>query len=202
MKLEMTTNWLELIQPGLYGTNLGYIFDEIDEEYASDFKTQLCFEAESIMNEIFSEDWFVDRFGNVTVSNVTFHSPQYYNYVNDRLDFDMEIENPDRIIIDYCDTFEVWNWNEFFKWAEKNYGSYDGFVSFFPYTREKFHKALHSRPNGNYDFNRAIAMLLMYAIENSNCALDSYQQDLENNMEEYCSNYGLCGMEFDDEELY
>ena len=192
MKLEMTTEWLGLIQPGLYGTNLGYLLCEVAEEYTEDFQKQLCFEATSIMNEIFSEDWFVEKFGNYVVSNAKLHSPQYYNYTNDRIEFDLEIEKPELLIKDYYEEFDACNREEFLEWAEQNYGSYDGFISHFPYTYEKFEKALYSKePTYWYSYERAIAMLLMYAIHKSNCALDSYQHDFENNMEEYCAYNGL-----------
>lgn len=192
MKLEMTTNWLKLVEPGLYGTNLGYLLCEVLEEYTTDFENQLCLEATSIMNEIFSEDWFVDKFGNYVVSNATLHSPQFYNYENDKLDFDLEIDNPKRLIEDYYGRFEAWDREEFFKWTKKNYGSYDGFISFFPYTCDKFEIALLSEPNTNFKYEMAIAMLIMFAIHKSKCALDSYQQDLEENMSDYCFGNGLC----------
>ena len=193
MKLEMTTEWLPVIQAGLYGTSLGDMLNDINEDYITDFKNQLCFESVSIMNEIFSEDWFVNIFGNVFVSNAILHSPQWYNYVNDRIDFEMEID--EQKIFDYLDTFEEWNRQDFFKWTKEIYGSYDGFISFFPYKKEDFEFALFTI-QGNYNFNRAVAMLLMYAIEKSKCALDSYQRDLEDAMSNYISENGL----YDDEE--
>lgn len=194
MKLEMTTNWLPMIQPGIYGTVLGDIFHDVTDEYTKDFKTQLCFEAMSTMNEIFSEDWFVEKFGNVTVSNVTFHSPAWYNYENDSMEFDMEIEHPEKFIEEYYERFEAWDISEFFKWTDDNYGSRSGFISFFPYKSYDFDSAIHSsvvNKEGKYNFNRAIAMLIMFALEKSNCALDSYQTELEEAMDEYCYANGL-----------
>ena len=193
MKLEMTTEWLPVIQAGLYGSLLGDMLNDINEDYITDFKNQLCFESVSIMNEIFSEDWFMNIFGNVFVSNAILHSPQWYNYVNDRIDFEMEID--EHKIFDYWDTFEEWNRQDFFKWTKENYDSHDGFISFFPYKKEDFEFALFTI-QGNYNFNRAVAMLLMYAIEKSKCALDSYQRDLEDAMDNYIIENGL----YDDEE--
>ena len=195
MKLEMTTEWTPLIQPGLYGTYLGDLLNDIHEDYETDFMNQLVLESTSIMNEIFSEDWFVDRFGNVIASDATLHSPSYYNFENDRIDFDLEIDK--QKIFDYWDTFEEWNKKDFFKWTKVNYGSYDGFISFFPYEREDFEDVL-STMQGNYKFNRAVAMLIMYAIEKSNCALDSYQNDLEDTMQEYINANCLYDYEDDD----
>lgn len=201
MKLEMTTNWLPLVQPGLYGTWLGDMYNNIHEDYTTDFKNQLCFEAQSIMNEIFSRDSFVERFGNYTVSNVKLVSPRFYNYENDSIEFDLEIEKPE-LIEKLWSEFEPWDYEAFFEFAKKNYGSRSGFISFFPYESNAFEMALlYTEPNknGRYDYNRAVTMLLMFDFEQSKCDLDSYQKDLEANMEEYCSANGLYDYEEEDE---
>lgn len=203
MKLEMTTNWLPIIQPGLYGTYLGCMYDDVLEDYQTDFKNQLCLEAQIIMNEIFSEDWFVDNFGNVTVSNVKLNSPRYYNYDNDSLEFDLEIENPE-LLGEFWDRCDHWN---FFEFANKNFGSRLGFISPFPYIPHLFENAfLYTEPNkdGKYEYNKAVTMLFMFAFEQYNCALDSYQKDLETEMESYCSVNELYGCEDEEEsnEIY
>lgn len=199
MKLEMTTNWLPIIQPGLYGTYLGDLYNDIHEDYETDFKNQLCFEAQTIMNEILSEDWFVERFGNYTVSNAKLMSPNYYNYENDSIEFDLEIENPE-LIEKLWSEFEPWDYEHFFKFTKERFGSRSGFISFFPYEPHAFENALlFTEPNGNYDYNRAVAMLLMFEFEQHYCALDSYQKDLEENMADYCSENGLYDYEEDDE---
>ena len=187
MKLEMTTEWLPLIQPGLYGTYLGDLLNDIHEDYRTDFENQLCIEAQTVMNEIFSEDWFVERLGNYTVSNVKLNSPRYYNYVNDSIEFDLEIEKPE-LLKELWNKFEPWDFEHFFRFTKENFGSHSGFISFFPYEPYEFEDALlHTEPNGKYDFNRAVAMLLMFEFEQNHCALDSYQNDLESEMESYCS---------------
>ena len=200
-KLEMTTNWFQLIQPGLYGTWLGDMYNNIHKDYETEFKNQLCFEAQSIMNEIFSRDSFVERFGNYTVSNVKLVSPRFYNYENDSIEFDLEIEKPE-LIEKLWNEFEPWDYEHFFRFAKENYGSRSGFISFFPYESNAFENALlftEPNKNGRYDYNRAVAMLLMFELEQSKCDLDSYQRDLEENMEEYCSQNGLYDYGEDDE---
>ena len=196
MKLEMTTNWLQLLQPGLYGTWLGDTYNNIHEDYETEFKNQLCFEAQTIMNEIFSEDWFVERFGNYTVSNAKLMSPSFYNYENDSIEFDLEIEKPE-LIKKLWSEFEPWDYEHFFRFAKENYGSRSGFISFFPYEPHAFENALlftEPNKNGKYNYNRAVAMLLMFEFEQSKCALDSYQKDLE----EYCSQNGF--FDYEEEE--
>ena len=41
MKLEMTTNFLHLIEPGTYGTNLGDAIENLDENYFDDFRNAI-----------------------------------------------------------------------------------------------------------------------------------------------------------------
>ena len=200
MILEMTTQWLPIIQPGLYGTELGDLYDGINEEHTRDFKRQLCFEVQSVMNEIFSEDWFVNRFGNVTVSNCVLKSPRWYNFVNDWIEFDLDIQR-ENLLKDYYECFEAWDREDFFRWAKANFGSRSVFISFFPYEPDKFDEAMYTN-KGNYNYERAIAMLITYAIEKSKCALDSYQRDLEDTMREYCSQNGLFDYEDDDDCSY
>lgn len=41
MTLEMTTNFLHLIEPGMYGTNLGDTMENLDENYSDDFRSAI-----------------------------------------------------------------------------------------------------------------------------------------------------------------
>lgn len=206
MKIEMTTLWLPIICPGLYGTELGNTFEEItDEEEIKDmFKSQLCFEVQSVLNEIFSEDWFVREFGNVTVNNCIFKSPRFYNFENDSVEFDLEIEEPQRLLMYYQNLKPNGNYHYFHRWIKDKFGSRSGFISFYPYEIHSFKEALFEteiNKEGKWNYNRAIAMLLTYILEcDSNCALDSYQRDLEDTMAEYCSGNGLFDYGEDDEE--
>lgn len=198
MKLEMTSLWLPFIQPGLYGTSLGDIYNDVAEEYQSDFKSQLAFEYQTVMNEIFDEDWIVAWLGNIIISNCVLKSPHWYNYENDSIEFDMEIDT-EKLIHNYYERFKAWDIDEFFKWTEKNYGNHSGFISFFPYLPHNFEVALYSI-QGNYDFERAVAMLLTFAIEKNRCATDSYQKDLEANMIDYCHDNEMFEWQTEEEE--
>lgn len=197
MKLEMNTNWLSILQPGTYGTYIGKLLNNVLDEDMDDFKKYICIEAGCVMNEIFSEDWIVEMFGNITVSNVTLHSPEFYNYSNDWLEFDMEIEHPEKFMELY-ERFEAWDREEFFAWCQKEYGSRSGFISFFPYEKDQFEKVIYkTKETRSYDYERSIAMLLMFEINKSNCALDSYQKDFEQNLEEFFYNHD-CIDDFDE----
>ena len=48
--------------------------------------------------------------------------------------------------------------DEFFHWAEENFGSYSGFISFFPYTKEKFRIAIQKN---DLDLSRAVAIIII-----------------------------------------
>lgn len=197
MKLEMSTSWLPILQPGLYGTTLGNTFEQCydDDQTKEDFKKQLCFEFQNKMNEIFNEDWFVEEFGNVTVSNCVFKSPQFYNFKNDWIEFDLEIRQSFKAGLYYQKLKPQGKQDCFHKYIKDNFGSHPGFNSAFPYEVYDFKCALFEiipEKRKEYDYNRAIGMLLTYAIEcDSNCATDSYQAEFEEAMEEYCSSYGL-----------
>lgn len=41
MKLQMTTEFLHLIEPGTYGTNLGEYMFQIEDDYIDDFKNAI-----------------------------------------------------------------------------------------------------------------------------------------------------------------
>lgn len=159
MKLEMTTEFLHLIEPGTYGTNLGDAMENLDENYFDDFRNAIVEYGIEKINEMLSEDSIVALFGECKAENGSLNSPRWYNYENDSIEFDLIV--PDETIkhvrnAEYND--------EFFKWAKQNYGSYDGFISFFPYSKEKFENALET--NG-LDLSRAVAMVIMKAIENN-----------------------------------
>ena len=191
MKLEMTSNWLGMLQPGLYGTWLGEMFGRVLPEYETEFENAVCTEFVSVMNEIFSEDWFVDRFGNYIVSNAKIKNPQFYNFHNDWIEFELEIEKPE-LLRELYEKFEVWDIEHFFKFTKENFGSRPGFSSFFPYERNDFEEALYlpeprrSEIRYRYKFEMAVSMLIMFEFEMSKCPLDSYQRDFEEAVNEYC----------------
>lgn len=173
MKLEMTTNFLHLIEPGMYGTNLGNAMDNLDENYFDDFRKAIVEYGIEKMNEMLSEDSIVALFGECKAKNGSLNSPSWYNYENDSIEFDLIV--PDETIkhvrnAEYND--------EFFEWTKQNYGSYSGFISFFPYKREQFETALKT---SGLDFSRAFAMVMMKAFEQNFCEEETNrcQRDFE-----------------------
>lgn len=176
MKLEMSTDFLHLIEPGMYGTELGEVLYEVKEEYIKDFKNAVVDYGIDKINEILSEGSIVNLFGECKAENGSLNSPRWYNYENDSIEFDLIV--PDKTIkhvrnAEYND--------EFFKWAKQNYGSYSGFISFFPYNRDKFEVALKT---DGLDLSRAVGMVIMKAFDQNFCEeeINRCQRDFENDV--------------------
>lgn len=181
MLLKMDTSILPLVNPGLYGTFLGGLYEDVPEEDGKEFEKLLCFSGKLVMNELLQdEDVIVNTLGEMEVNNVSFHSPQWYNYENDWFEFDLIA--PDDIhkrIIDNLD-------DDFFKWIKENYCSCSGFISFMPYERNKYINAINDLFSRNFD--RAVAMYIMYLVECGDMCYsqDIYQRDFEEEMSDVC----------------
>lgn len=157
----MTTDFIHIIEPGLYGTDLGENMERLDEDYLDDFRNTVIRCGINKINEMLSEDSMVALFGECKAENGSLSSPRWYNYENDSIEFNLIV--PDTTI----DLVRNAEYNdEFFRWAKKNYGSYSGFISFFPYEREQFKMALKT---SDLDFSRAFAMVMMKAFEQNFC---------------------------------
>lgn len=169
MKLKMNTNILPLIDPGLYGTILGSHFENVPECDLKDFEELLCEKGKEIMNEIL-QDELLD-FGEMKIDNVTFHHPRFYNYENDWFEFEIEFSNDiiQKIINELDD--------DFYRYIRKRFGTRDGFISFMPYTKEKYLEAIHGK-----DLTRSIAMYMTYIIECKCYDMEIYQRDFEDEM--------------------
>ena len=159
MKLEMSTEFLHLIEPGMYGTELGEVLYEVKEEYIKDFKNAVVDYGIDKINEILYECSMVNLFGKCKAENGKLSSPRFYNYENDSIEFDLIV--PDEVIEQIRN--EKYD-DEFFKWTKENYGSYDGFISFFPYSKEKFEDATKTN---DLDLSRVVAMVMMKAVEDN-----------------------------------
>ena len=183
MKLEMTTNFLQLIEPGTYGTLLGDYLNDIRDEHVDDWLNAMVEHGIKKINEMLSEDFIIEKFGACTAENGKMNRPRFYNYENDSIEFDLIV--PDDAIERIRNTEYD---DDFFEWTENNYGSHPGFISFFPYTKEKFEKAIQKE---DLDLSRAIGMLFMKMFEENldEGEMQSYQKDYEDDViEELCNN--------------
>lgn len=152
MKLEMTTDFLSLIDPATYGTDIGETLNEIQDEYIEKYKKTIVDCGIDKINEMLSEDSIIKELGECTAEEGSLKSPRFYNFENDSIEFILNV--PDKTIVkmrneNYSD--------EFFCWADENFGSYSGFISFFPYTKEKFRIAIQKN---DLDLSRAVAMII------------------------------------------
>ena len=175
MKLEMSTTWMPIINPGLYWGELGNYYNDIHPDYCSDFKKAICEYGTESINEALS--WISADFGEMKVLNTEFKS-EFYNFSYDWLEFTLDVPNnlPEIIFRDYKRKSA-----EFLEYASKRYGSRSGFVSFMPYEKENFESAILLK---NYDLSMAIAMYLMFAIENSGENLYELQDRFEDSVAE------------------
>lgn len=183
MKLEMTTDFMRLIEPGTYGTLLGDYLNDIRDEHVDDWLNAMVEHGIEKINDMLSEDSIVSEFGVCKAENGKMNRPRFYNYVNDSIEFDLIV--PDETINKIRNT--EYN-SDFFEWTEENYGSYSGFISFFPYTREKFEEAIQK---DDLDLSRAVAMLIMKAFEENvgESEMERWQRDYEDEViEELCNN--------------
>ena len=183
MKLEMTTDFLRLIEPGTYGTLLGDFLYDIRDEHTNDWLNAMVEHGIDKINEILSEDSIVEKFGVCKAENGKMRSPQFYNYTNDSIEFDLIVT--DEMIETIRNTKYT---DDFFEWTEENYGSYSGFISFFPYTKEKFEEAIYK---DDLDLSMAVAMLIMKEIKDniSESEMERWQRDYEDDViEELCNN--------------
>ena len=193
MKLHMNTSILSLVQPGLYGTRLGDTYEVLEEDYNKDFKQALCKYGLDSMQEILNENSIKNEIGLCQIENVTFSSPRFYNYENDWFDFDLilEDENTKQILFHVENIYK----ETFFDWIEKKYRSRSGFISFFPYTKEKYIEAIKGK-----DVERAIAMYIMFLIHITDIDLEQYQLDFEDDVQEEWNRNGWFYYEEEEEE--
>lgn len=168
----MNTNWLPILNVGMYGTIIGGQFECIEEKYIEDFKESVLEEAKQTITEIFNDDSLKNF--HLRTSDFNLRSPQFYNYSNDWLEFKLEIDDG---IVETLRQFCSPN-DEFFKWAEKNYGSYNGFISTMPYTKKFFHQALQEKPNTTmFKLEKALAMIIARLAKDVD--LEYYQEKFE-----------------------
>ena len=167
--IEMSSDWLLLIQPGLYGTEIGDCFCEIDKRYNDEFKDLVKEKYLKELNEFFKENE-----ENITCHSAEFKSPKFYNYRNDWVEFSIDIPE---LIIEEINKMP----DEAFDFFDDYYGSHAGFASFMPYKEEKFYEAIHN-PKVKYDFERAIGMYLTWKYRYD---MEQIQENFENSIIEY-----------------
>ena len=170
MKIEFSTASLPLIVPDTYGTEFQCI---IAEDMWEDFKRLMIDKAKEAIEYALQDT----DFAKAKVTMGGFHSPQYYNYITDWIDFDLEFDDG---ILD-----KIKLTDDFYSYIKKNFSSYDGYFSFCPVEREEFDRAI--KGEGRQDL--AVAMIILYQFEKEN-NLQDYQQAYLDDVLEYASENG------------
>lgn len=170
MKLELNTEICPIIIPDTY--NYGWQHEEIvDWDW---FKELMIDKAKNSIEEVFNDlgipykDLEMGKFG----------SPREYNFYTDWIEFSLEVED------NYIETIKrnVQNDEEnFFRYVTEKFGSHDGFISFYPYTKEKF----YTGEKNDYIFS----MWVMYRM-NEEYDVNKYHKDYMEEVWEYATGNG------------
>lgn len=172
MLVSLNTDICPIVIPDTYGAT-DWCW-EVSEEMWEDFKKLLVDKAKDAIVYV------LDDLGipYTAINMGGFHSPKEYNHTTDWIEF--ELEMPD----DYVETIKANVRNDeesFFRFAKNYFGSYDGFISFYPYKKEKFYKS--------EDVSYIVSMWIMYRMDNENNIL-GYQREFIDDVDEYARSNG------------
>ena len=185
MRVELSTSLLDIVVPDTYGSEF---CNNVREDMWDDFKNLMMKYAEQYISDALKETLFADA----KLSNFSFHSPQFYNYGTDWINFTMEFD--DSLVNKIREKAD----DDFYEHIKK-YQSCDGFINFMPNTKEKFLEMLAKKPNeSRYPFELAISAWILYEFEKKNDP-DQYQQDYLDEVWEYASGNGYEEDDEDDE---
>lgn len=183
MKVELNTDICPIVIPDTYWATEWC--HEVSEEMWEPFKQLLIDKAKDAI--VYALDDLGIPYTKITMGG--FHSPRQYNFGTDWIDF--ELEMPD----DYVETIKANVRNDengFFRFAKEQFGSYDGFISFYPYEKEKFYES--------EDTSFIASMWIMYRMNEEN-DIEAYQREYLDDVEEYASGNGYMETEDDYEDM-
>jgi len=160
MKINLNTSLVRCITPDTYGTGFCH---EIADGMWDNFKNLMIEKGKEYLTDALADTDFKDA----KLTNFSFHSPKYYNYETDAIDFDIDFND------DIIQTIKEKADDRFFEYARREFGSYSGFISFAPVNPDEFMEAIENRRN---KLEYAVAMFISYQIQN---ALDVSEYDRE-----------------------
>lgn len=178
MLVSLNTDICPIVIPDTYGAEWCW---DVSEEMWEPFKQLLIDKAKDAI--VYALDDLGIPYTEIIMGG--FHSPRQYNFSTDWIEF--ELEMPD----DYVATIKANVRNDedgFFRFAKKNFGSYDGFVSFYPYEKEDFYES--------EDTDYIVSMWIMYRMNEEN-DIEAYQREYIDDVNEYAWGNGY--METEDE---
>lgn len=184
MIVSLSTDICPIVIPDTYGTEFCYM---VEGDMWDDFKKLMVDKAKDAI--VYVLDDLDIPYTKIIMGG--FHSPREYNFTTDWIEF--ELEMPD----DYVETIKANVRNDeesFFRFAKERFGSYDGFISFYPYEKEEFYES--------EDVDYIVSMWIMYRMNEEN-DIEDYQQAYLYDVEDYASGNGYFIYEEDDnEEMY
>lgn len=186
MRVELSTSLLDIVVPDTYGSNFCLY---VREDMWEDFKDLLVKYAEQYISDALKETLFADA----KLSNFSFHSPQFYNYGTDWINFTMEFD--DKLVDEIREKAD----DDFYAYLKKKFKSCDGYTNFMPENKEEFLDMLGKKPGETrYKFEKAISAWILYEFEKE---FDSqkYQKEYLDDVWEYASSNGY---EENDEDEY
>lgn len=171
MRVVLDTDICPIIISDTYGTDFCHY---VSEENWKSFKQLMVDKAEEAIR------YALDDLGTPYTELImgSFHSPREYNFMTDWIDFELEICD------DYIANIKAAvrdNEDEFFKFAEEEFGSHPGFISFFPYEKERFYES--------EDTDMILSMWIMYRMSQEN-DIEAYQRAYLEDVEEYANANG------------
>lgn len=183
MQVKLSTSLLDIVVPDTYGSEF---CNNVRDDMWDDFKNLMIQYAEQYISDALKETLFSDA----KLSNFSFHSPQFYNYGTDWINFTMEFD--DRLVDKIREKAD----DDFYNHIKK-YKSCDGFVNYMPNTKETFLEMLAANADEpRYPFELAISTWILYEFEKE-FDPEKYQQEYLDDVWEYASSNG---MEIDDED--
>lgn len=181
MIVSLSTDICPIVIPDTYGTGF---CNEITDDMWDNFKKLMVGKAEDKITEVLNNLGI--PYTKIIIGG--FHSPKYYNYNTDWIEFELEIcDNYIDVIKDYVKDNE----NDFFVFVKEHFGSYDGYISFYPYTKEKFYES--------EDTDYMLSMWIIYRM-NEKYNIQDYQNEYLDEVFEYASENGYFIDEEDEDE--
>lgn len=180
MIVSLSTDICPIVIPDTYGAT-DWCW-EVSEEMWEDFKKLLVDKAKDAI--VYALDDLGIPYTAIIMGG--FHSPRQYNFSTDWIEF--ELEMPD----DYVATIKANVRNDedgFFRFAKKKFGSYDGFISFYPYEMKDFYES--------EDTDYIVSMWIMYRMNEEN-DIEAYQQAYIDDVNEYAWGNGYMEDDYED----
>ena len=166
MTFEVSTNLIPVLHVGHYWN--GWAEDYVCD--SDDIKGAILNAAPDIVEEAIREVC-----PSASVSNCEVYMPRQYNYGDDEMSFDLTISDED-----YNNMYDACiNNPEFASFLQKNYHSYDGFISFMADNIEDFET--------QEDYKK-VSQMIMFLLVNDGFNLDNYAYDFYENVDEYMIN--------------